>query len=777
MATRSDLEAKAAECKSLNDCITLANEALTEPVDAEYAKELLQNAEAHCQMPVDYIKTADVAAARLKDIDYAKELYEQAEDMLFEASEFIAYATSVAKNLGDKDKAREYLEKAADEASEPGELLAMSNLASQELGDEALGALLLAKVEEKVKTLEDYLALAKSLKESGDEETSKAFFKKAARFCDDVIGTVDYAKQIKEIYADDAWTKQTLDDAEIDCQFTKDFVALASGYKNLCGDEAKMQELMEQAEEFCMTGEEQVDLAEGFWTLLQDKEKAAQAYDKALADITDKDALLNLAKKSATELEDVELAKKIYAKAEGRMTSAPELCKLAQAVVSDLQDKTYAGEIYARASENLVSPNDLLNLGGDVISQLDDSALATAIYRKAFDKSSDFKQLLKLAGPVKDQLNDAGFAKEILQKAEQSAEATPDLLEISDIVLNKLSDKDFAKNLLETAEERVTSLGEMKSVVEQVKQHYTEDGDWIARVEEKLEKRQANQAKYNIFQDKEKNATTVLNFTFIVDQVMKELDDKFYAKKLLVTAEELYQEGGNDFNQGRLLLMNIDKHLQDKDWVQRILDASADRASNFSQLLAVATTASDELTDKTFGQGIAKQYLQSWEQKLDGGEGKSAYDYSKLAKVATEKLGDNTWATSLLDKAKTKANDHFSFAELGEIAAQMGDAQNSESLLQQAAEACNSPAQAMQLASRLTGKGIAIDVVKKLYVSMKDNFSDPKDQLSWVSGIVQIFKDQAWASQEYDSLSSAFSGTDAKRFKANKALNLERAFW
>jgi len=61
---------------------------------------------------------------------------------------------------------------------------------------------------------------------------------------------------------------------------------------------------------------------------------------------------------------------------------------------------------------------------------------------------------------------------------------------------------------------------------------------------------------------------------------------------------------------------------------------------------------------------------------------------------------------------------------------------------------------------------------------MKDKFSDPKDQLSWVSGIVQIFKDQAsWASQEYDSLSSAFSGTDAKRFKANKALNLERAFW
>ena len=558
-------------------------------------------------------------------MEYAKDLYEQAEDMLFEASEFIAYAKSMAKYLGDKDKAREYLLKAADETNEPSELLSMSNLAQQDLDDEELGKSLLTKVEEKAKTFDDYLSLVKSLKDGGDENASKLFFKKAARFCDDVSATVGYAQQILELYDDSEWARQTLDDAEIDCQFTKDFVALASGYKNLFSDEEKMRELMQQAEDFCMTGEEQIDLAEGFWTLLQNKEKAAESYAKSLVDITDKDMLLELAGKSATQLEDMELAKNIYAKAEQRMSSAADLNRLAQAIIKDLGDKDYASQIYARASENLVAPNDLINLGNDVVSQLGDSELATTIYRKAVDNSVDCKQLLKLVSPAKDKLNDDTFAKEILQKAEQNAEESPDLLEISTIILTKLNDREFAKSVLEAAEERVTSLGEMKSVAEHVKQHYTDDEDWVARVTEKLTKREANQGKYNAFQDKEKNATNVLDITHIAAQVMRDLDDKFYTRKLLATAEEIYRDGGSDFNQGRLLILSIDEHLQDQPWQQRLLNDAADQAENFAQLLAVANTAGNELQDKDFGQKLARQYLQSWEKKLDDGKAESTY--------------------------------------------------------------------------------------------------------------------------------------------------------
>lgn len=72
----------------------------------------------------------------------------------------------------------------------------------------------------------------------------------------------------------------------------------------------------------------------------------------------------------------------------------------------------------------------------------------------------------------------------------------------------------------------------------------------------------------------------------------------------------------------------------------------------------------------------------------------------------------------------------------------MGDTQTSKSLLQQDSDACNNPPQVMQFASRLLDKGISTEVAKNLYMSLKDRFIDPKDQLSWASDIVQVFKDQ-----------------------------------
>ena len=95
MASKADLESREANCNSVDDYVNLALEALAEPADASYAKELLEKAELECQMPLDYIKAADVAAGKLGDKAYAAELYEQAEDMLFELKEFTSFSHSM----------------------------------------------------------------------------------------------------------------------------------------------------------------------------------------------------------------------------------------------------------------------------------------------------------------------------------------------------------------------------------------------------------------------------------------------------------------------------------------------------------------------------------------------------------------------------------------------------------------------------------------------------------------------------------------------------------
>ena len=61
--SKADLEAREAECSSVDDYVALASVALADLSDAEYAKHLLQQAEAQCQMPLDYLKPADVAAS------------------------------------------------------------------------------------------------------------------------------------------------------------------------------------------------------------------------------------------------------------------------------------------------------------------------------------------------------------------------------------------------------------------------------------------------------------------------------------------------------------------------------------------------------------------------------------------------------------------------------------------------------------------------------------------------------------------------------------------
>jgi tetratricopeptide (TPR) repeat protein len=774
MATKAELESREAECNSVTDFINLAKEAMADPADADYAKELLQKAETQCQMPLDYVTAGDAAAA-MGDKDYARELYAQAEDMLFEVPEFMAYAHSLAANLGDKDKAREFLEKAADEASKVEEFLSISRVAGEDLGDGELAKSLLSKVEEKANGFDDFVDLAEKVKESGDETTARTLLDKAARFCDEIPDTVNFAGRYISLFGDRDKARSLLDEAETDCQFTKQFVQLAKGYKDLLEDEDKVGELMDQAAEFCMSGEEHIDLAEGYWTLRGDKDKASQCYEQALGEITDKDQLLGLAAKAANDLEDAALAKTIYGKAEGRMSSASDLAKLAQAVLSDLKDNAYAAEVYQRASEKLVASNDLINLAGEIFTRLGDSARSGEVYRKALENAEDYKQLLKLLGQSHEQLKDDSFSASVLEKAEELSRASPEMVEVALKALGTTGDRGFATRLLQAAEERVTSLSELKAVADAVKTNFSDDEKWIARIDEKLAKREANQAKYEEFQKKENKASTFLDNLRIADEVMEELDDKFYARKLLTSAEQQYRDSGGDLNQARMLLKAVDTHLGDQDWIKRLLDDAAENARNFVGLNSVVRTAVRELTNK---KTFAKGYLKAWEKRL-GGEAsdKAAYEYAKLAKVVAEDIDDKKWAARILNKAAKAGGDHYLFAKLGAVAAAMEDGEKAGEMYKRAVEVCDDPTKLRQLAMRLKQQGVDEETLRGLYAAAKPGAEETRGRLDWAAGLVDIFRDNDWASREYDELAGSLQGDDAARFRASRQSRLRQGLW
>lgn len=766
MATREELEAREADCDTAQDFAALIKDAAE--VDKDYAKELVDKAEMASQMPPDYVAAAEAAHA-IGETDMAKNLFEQAEDMCFEPMEFAAVGAGLAATGLDKDKGAELLKQAADQASKLEEFLQISAYAKEALGDEELAASLLAKVEEKAKGLDDYLDLAKSVKATGNDEMARGFFDKAARYTSGLEDTVKYAQSMLDIFAEQGAAKGILEGAEGDCQFPKDFAELATGFKQMFDDNDKVAELMQQGADYAMSAEENLDLAQGYWSLMGDKEKAADAYAKALPELNDKAQLLGLAGLVAGEMDAKDLAKQMYAKAEGKMSGANELIKLAEAVIKDTGDKDYALEVYQRAGASLSQPNDLMNLGGNIVDQLGDKVTASPLYRKAFEALSDFGQYTKLLERVDEKLGDKEFGREILKTAAGVAQGTPEFLDLTERSMAVLGDQTFAKGHLDKAEEQVTSVGEMKNIVEMVKKHFADDADWVGLVEEKLARREANQAKYAIFQKREQNADSVIKLLHLSDQVMTELDDKFYAQKLLVEAQKKLDDEGWDLTKARMLIKGVGGHLGDMEWATKLLNDAAGRAQSFSSLRSVAEMAVQETADKEAARALVTGYLKDWEAKLDGA---GAYDYSKLAAAVGELAGDGAWAKSLLDKAAQLGGDHFAFAQLASVAGKLGDTEAVKGFLNQAAAAVSDVNQAGQLARRLAASGFDAEQVREAYSAVKDKLGDGKQQLAWAEGVINIFNDQNWAAKAYAELSASMGGDPA--FQLSSKIKLKR---
>src|SRR3569832_2424766 len=111
MATRDTLTPKEAQCSGGADYAALALEALQEPADAAYAKELMGRVADDCQFTKDLAACAIVYKA-LGEQSRAEELLQTAEDYCMSGEEQIALAEAKFKVLGDKAAAVGAYEKA-----------------------------------------------------------------------------------------------------------------------------------------------------------------------------------------------------------------------------------------------------------------------------------------------------------------------------------------------------------------------------------------------------------------------------------------------------------------------------------------------------------------------------------------------------------------------------------------------------------------------------------------------------------------------------------------
>jgi hypothetical protein len=579
-------------------------------------------------------------------------------------------------------------------------------------------------------------------------------------------GGADYAAlamQALQEPADAAYAKELMDRVADDCQFTKDLAACAIVYKAL-GEQGRAEELLQTAEDYCMSGEEQVALAEAKFKVLGDKAAAVGAYEKALKETGNLDPLIDLAKNVMSVIADSAFAKKVLEKAEAKISRAVEYSKLAAASAEHLLDKEYAAAIFNKAAEKLSTVPDLLSLAGEVTKTLGDPAKAKALYQRALEGATDFTAAKTLIESAK-QAGDAAFMQAALKKAGDLATATGEYIELAE-GLAGVGDKPGATALLDKAEEAVAGLDEMQKLVTAVEAHLADDTERLTRVKAKLEKRQANHARYMEFQQLEKGAVSVKQFLALAERVRLELEDPFYAAKLIELAEKLLDGTGYQFSRYKPILLAVDKNLDDTDWLGRLLDHAAENATDAVAFKDLAATAA-HLKHRELGVSKARAYLAARESALAATPNTSVYDYAKLAE-ASFAAKDPEAAGRLLEAARAQAKDHFALTHIGHLYASMGNGAKADELYAAAAAACDNGDACIQFIDRLKGFALPTEVLKKWYAECGAHLSKATDKLRWAEGIADALNDKAWATEVYGQLAGQFSGADAARFELSR---------
>ena len=564
--------------------------------------------------------------------------------------------------------------------------------------------------------------------------------------------------------ADAAYAKELMDREADNCQFTKDLAACAIAYKAL-GEQSRAEELLQTAEDYCMSGEEQVALAEAKFKVLGDKAAAVGAYEKALKETSNLDPLIELAKNVMSVIADGAFAKKVLEKAEAKIARAVEYSKLAAAAAEHVLDKEYAAAIFSKAADKLTSVPDLLSLAAEVTKTLGDPQKAKALYERALTGATDFTAAKTLIESAK-QTGDTVFMQAALKKAGDLASATGEYIDLAE-GLASVGDKPGAAALLDKAEEAVAGLDEMQKLVTAVEAHLADDAERLARVKVKLEKRQANHARYMEFQQLEKEAISVKQFLALAERVRLELEDPFYSAKLIESAENLLDGTGYQFSRYKPILVAVDKNLDDTDWLGRLLDRAAENATDSIAFKDLAVTAAT-LKHRELGVSKARAYLAAREAALAADANAGVYDTAKLAEASFAATQDTAEADRLLEAARAQAKDHFALIHIGRLYAAMGNAAKADELFTAAAAACTNGDACIQFIDRLKGFALPADALKKWYAECGGHMKAPADKLRWAEGIADALNDKAWAAEAYSNLAGQFTGNDAARFELSR---------
>ena len=754
MTAKAELQTLESQCTTVSDWLEIAERALADPADSEYARELVSKAELDCQEPKEYIQLAEFYMSSLNDSNYAEELLEQGEDACFKSMEFAEVGSAYCVLLNNNEKGLPLIEEAAKTANNTEKIVLAEYAANA--GQSELAQSLMNDATASLDSLKGFQEMSESLISIGKNHQARMILSGAERHLSSVADTVEYANLIVSLFDEKEKAKTLFEDVEVDCQFPADYVALANGFIQSLGDTDKAGELLEEGAGLAMEGEEYLEIAKAHLNITEDRESALKNFKQAVSDLSDREKILDIANIAATQLGDSEFAQKCYEKAADKVSTPGDLVKLAVNSWELIENTGFSLKLFTEAKSKMANAGDLVFLAESVSKTLGDTNFVETVYRDASELVSNFSGLIQIISSLQQTIENSSITKDILHRMESVAKTTAEFLTIFQKASQIDSNSDFCISLIEAAEENANSPADFQSVIDTVKIYSPENNAWISSLDSKLQKRQANQVKYAEFKKLENNISTSLGFIRLAKRVLRELDDAEYARNLINNAQELLEASNFDISTWIALIEFVAVNLEDNKLASEFATKAASNCNHFSSAYRLAYQLKKFLPESDNLQTV-RQILDEWETKSQ-----TEIQQVRFIKAVWDITQDSPQVERLLEQCN---NDNFNLYQLSELVSVALDAgyHNCVNELCQAAKTkINDASQLVSFVSLLRLYGAPHSKCVEFYSDGKQLLKDDKDLLRWIEGIYELFNDPKWATDERNKLSDKQSDLQRK---------------
>ena len=616
--------------------------------------------------------------------------------------------------------------------------------------------------------------------------------------------------------ADEDYTRELLDKAELQCQDPQEYVQLASFYAKQLNELDTATDLLEQAEDACFEALEYAQVGHGYSHVLNDLEKSAaliqQAMEEASSDeekeqITALDSeepkpeqevvLTAEAAQDFTELHQFrELAEKLHqagdpdeAKvalklAERHLNSIAEIVEYSSVFKELLNDETEAISVLDNAEMDCQFPGDYIQLARGFKQILNAEDRIDELLAEAADIVMEGSEHLEVARGFWELKQDRETASHHYQQALQEITGREILLEAASLLATQLNNRELAKDYFQAVQNKATSAGDLAKLAVTVTE-VLEDSDYAAEI-------------FSAAEQKMSNASELVNLAETVAKILdtSSATESIYRKAVDLTdnfqmLERILNSQKNTLNNQTFTHEILDKMLvltantsdllslcnharleeELEQFTQSALEAAEDQATSTSELESVEKLVA-ELDPENFAR---LENLRDKIQRRKANESKYAIlqqkesqastplENMRLAKEIAFVVEDLQYARKLIDKSVEQlvqeVFDTSQWLTLIEIAANnLKDPELTETLVSSALSKCEHFSGAYQLALSVSGlpeNKTGNKLATKILQQWESRLDSTPDKIKFANAVHKTLGDKSWVQKILSSFSSS----------------------